>query len=175
MEYRSTNGLGKYVHFGGAVIAGAEFGSGIELNPNSSGSNAVITAVGDETNKGITLAGKGTGATQLGNSSAVVRIGTSTTGFASVQMALLQFTIPALSTSGTAGSAADSTVTFAGATTNSIYFLQQRTNWNSTQTLNIHVAARSSAADEITLTFTNTGASSLSGSTASGYLLQFKP
>lgn len=69
MNYRSTNADGRYVHFGGALVSGAEFGSGIELNPNSSGANPNIMPAGDETNKGITLKAKGTGTVTIGDSS----------------------------------------------------------------------------------------------------------
>jgi hypothetical protein len=74
MQYRSTNAFGA-THFGGALVVGAELESGIELNPTSSGASVVITAAGDETNKGIILKGKGTGAVQIGDSSQAVSIG----------------------------------------------------------------------------------------------------
>ena len=69
MEYRSTNADGRFVHYGGALVAGVSFGSGIELNPNSSGANPNVMPAGDETNKGITLKGKGTGTVTIGDSS----------------------------------------------------------------------------------------------------------
>ena len=69
MNYRSTNGSGKYMHVGGAIIAGAEFGSGIELNPNSSGADPNITAAGDESNKNLRLTGKGAGGVVFGATS----------------------------------------------------------------------------------------------------------
>lgn len=74
MNYRSTNASGRYTHLGGALVVGAEFGSGIELNPNSSGSVPNITAAGDETNKGLTIMGKGSGALTLGSTTAVTNI-----------------------------------------------------------------------------------------------------
>lgn len=74
MNYRSTNADGRYVHFGGALVSGAEFGSGIELNPNSSGANPNIMPAGDETNKGITLKAKGSGTVTIGDSSNSVQL-----------------------------------------------------------------------------------------------------
>lgn len=74
MQYRSTNLTG-YTHFGGALVVGVEQESGIEFNPTSSGAVPVITAAGDETNKGIILKGKGTGPVTIGDSSQAVSIG----------------------------------------------------------------------------------------------------
>ena len=84
MQYRSTNVIG-YSHHGGALVVGVEQESGIELNPTSSGSAPVITSAGDETNKGITLKGKGSGAVTIGDSSQSVTIagGTAFKGFKS--------------------------------------------------------------------------------------------
>ena len=66
-NYRSTNTTG-YTHFGGALVVGSELGSGIELNPNSSGSAPNIMPAGDETNKGIGLYSKGSGTISIGSS-----------------------------------------------------------------------------------------------------------
>lgn len=74
MEYRSTNALGNYVHYGGAVVAGSHFGSGIELNPNSSNASPNIKPVGDETNKTLTITGKGTGALILGSATSPLEV-----------------------------------------------------------------------------------------------------
>jgi hypothetical protein len=165
MEYRSTNGAGKYVHFGGSVVAGADQGSGIELVATSSGTAPVIQPVGDETDKSIQIKGKGTGG---------VQIGASTSSFSLAQASLIQFTVPALSSAGVATATAESTLTLSGATTNSIFVVQQRVAYNSTITEGVYVTARCSTADELRLTFWNHGASSISGSTSSAYLLQFK-
>lgn len=70
MYYRSTNAEGRFVHYGGALVAGVEFGSGIELNPTSSGGVARIQPAGDESNKDIALLGKGTGGVFLGSTAA---------------------------------------------------------------------------------------------------------
>ena len=66
MNYRSTNEKG-IVHFGGSIVAGVEDGSGIELQSASSGANAIIKPVGDESNKGLGLLGKGTSGVFVGS------------------------------------------------------------------------------------------------------------
>lgn len=78
---------------------------------------------------------------------------------------LVQFTVPALSSA----SSAESTVTITGLTTNACLFITPRTKLNSTVT-GVHLTARCSTADELTVEFHNTSQSSLSGSTQSAYL-----
>lgn len=92
----------------------------------------------------------------------------STTFVQSVQRYFVQYTVPALSS----GGSAESTQTIAGLTTNSILLLQERIKTNSSVT-GVAVAARCSTANSLCLTFMNNSISTLSGSTQSGYLLQF--
>ena len=160
MDYRSTNADGRYVHFGGALVAGATYGSGIELNPNSSGTAPIIQPVGDETAKDLQIKGKATGGIRLGLNS--------TTPVVLVQRYLVQATVPALSSA----SSAESTVAVTGLTTNSVLILQNRVKLNSTVT-GVTVGARCSTADELVIEWHNVSQSSLSGSTQSFYLLQF--
>ncbi len=68
MNYRSTNVLQGGSHTGGALVVGVEAGSGIELNATSSGNAPTILPAGDEANKGLTIAAKGTGTLTLGSS-----------------------------------------------------------------------------------------------------------
>lgn len=159
MNYRSTNSQGKYVHFGGSLVAGAEFGSGVEINANSSGNAPTILPVGDETNKSLIIAGKGSGGVQIGANS--------TTPAVLFQRYLVQATVPALSSA----SSAESTVTVTGLTTNSVLILQNRLKLNSTVT-GVTAGARCSTADELTIEWHNISQSSLSGSTQSFYLFQ---
>lgn len=70
MNYRSTNADGRHVHYGGAVIAGVEYGNGIELNPSSTGAAPVITPVGDDAAINLIIKGKGTGGVSLGSTAA---------------------------------------------------------------------------------------------------------
>jgi len=79
----------------------------------------------------------------------------------------VDYTVPTLSSN----SAAASTVTVLGLTTNSILHLTPRAQPNSS-VVGIFVEPRCSTADELTLTFANTSVSSITGSTQSGYLLQ---
>jgi hypothetical protein len=157
-NYRSTNATG-YTHFGGAMVIGTELGSGIEINPTSSGAVANIQAAGDEAAKSIAIMGKGTGGVQLGSAS--------TTPIALMQRYLVQFTVPALSSA----SSAESTVTVLGLTTNSCLFITPRTKLNSTVT-GVCLTARCSTADELVVEYHNVSQSSLSGSTQSAYLFQ---
>lgn len=176
MNYRSTNAAGRYVHWGGAGVFGVEHGSGIEINPNSSGASPNITVVGDETNKSMAIFPKGSGTLTLGAAGATLafagtatQIGTaSTTAFAFVQRYRIDATVPALSSA----SSAESTVTVTGLTTNSILILQNRIKLNSTVT-GVTATARCSTADELVIEWHNISQSSLSGSTQSFYLLQF--
>jgi len=100
MYYRNDSSVG-WTHFNGAVIAGVEAGSGIQLTPASSGSNPIIEPVGDETNKGLTIVGKGTGSLTLGNSSCRTILG---------QTFTVEFTPAALA----ASTSVQSTITVAG-------------------------------------------------------------
>ena len=163
-NYRSTNNTG-YTHHGGALVVGTELGSGIEFNPTSSGASPTILPAGDESNKNLIVAGKGTGGVQIGAAS--------TTPVTLIQKHLVQFTVPALSSAGAAGSGSDSTFTFAGMSTGEVLILQQRVAYNSTSDPAVKVTVRCSTADELKFTFWNLGASSISGSTTSAYLLRF--
>jgi hypothetical protein len=92
-----------------------------------------------------------------------------------IQRFRIDWTVPALSSAGLDASFGDSTITLSGATTNSIFLFQERANLNSTNSTGLYVTrVRCSTADEIRLTVANGGASTISGSTMSGYLLQFK-
>ena len=98
----------------------------------------------------------------------------STTFLTSIQRYRIDWTIPALSSAGIDLSFGDSTITVVGATTNSVYLFQERANLNSTNSTGLFVSrVRCSTADEIRITVANGGASTISGSTMSGYLLQF--
>lgn len=85
-----------------------------------------------------------------------------------VQRYRIDFSVPALSSN----AAAASTVTVTGLTTNSLLLFTPRVQVNSS-VVGVEVHPRCSTADELTLTFLNGSVSSLSGSTQSGYLLQF--
>jgi hypothetical protein len=161
LNYRSTNARGKFVHFGGSLVAGADEGSGIELNATSSASTPTIRPVGDESAKSISIAGKGTGGVQLGSGS--------TTSISLFQRYFVEFTVPALSSA----ASAESTVTVLGLTTASILVLQPRVKLNSTVT-GVTVTARCSTADELTVEYHNISQSSLSGSTQSAYLFEIR-
>jgi hypothetical protein len=187
MEYRSTNSEGSYTHHGGALVIGVGFGSGIELNPTSSGASPTILPAGDEANKSLIIAGKGAGGVTLGNSSNGIALagssvaitsthvalnstrftlGTgSTTAFSGMSRRFIEFTVPALSSAGSA----ESTVTVAGLTTNAILIFQPRVRMNSTVT-GVFATVRCSTADELTIEFHNGSLSTLSGSTMSAYL-----
>lgn len=98
----------------------------------------------------------------------------STTFLTTIQRYRIDWTVPALSSAGVDASFGDSTVTVTGLSTDSILLFQERVNLNSTNSTGIFVSrVRCSTANELRITVANGGASTISGSTMSGYLLQF--
>lgn len=174
MERRSTNDIG-YVHFQGDIVSNVGSSHGVILRGGSTG--GIIEPLGDDTSISLVVRGKNAGGITIGNStqaldldSTSVQIGTaSTTAIERVQRYLVEYTIPALS-SGPAAS--ESTVTVTGLTTNSVLVLQNRVINNSTGQVSLN--ARCSTANELTIQFVSHDASTLSGSTQSAYLLQFR-
>lgn len=187
MDRRSTSA--EYTHFGGDVTAQVNSSHGVRLSGGSTG--GIVEAVGDDTNVSLRIRAQGAGNIIMGSattpfalttSSAAITsthinlnstrtsIGGSTTTFVGIRRVRVDFTVPALSTSGTAGSIVESSLTVAGLTTNSILTLQRRMAWNSTVP-GVQVAPMCSTAGSLNLTFTNTAPTSLSGSTVSAYLL----
>lgn len=69
MNNRST---GASVHYGGEIISNVESSHGVRLSGGSTG--GVVEAFGDDANISLNVAGKGTGATKLGNSSSPVTL-----------------------------------------------------------------------------------------------------
>lgn len=174
MQRRSTSGIG-YTHYGGDVTAQVDSSHGVRLSGGSTG--GIVEAVGDDTNVSLTIRAQGAGGITIGSTnqalvfnSTTTRIGSgSTTAIGNIDRYLVQYTVPALS-SGPAAS--ESTVAVTGLTTNSILILQNRLINNSTGQVSLH--ARCSSANELTIQFVSNDASSLSGSTQSAYLLQFR-
>jgi len=164
MDRRSTNLIG-YTHFTGDVTAQVGSSHGVRLTGGSTG--GIVEAVGDDTNVTLTLRAQGAGGIQIG--------ALSTSPLLAIQRHRIDWTVPALSSAGLDASFADSTITLVGATTNSIFVFQERVNLNSTNSTGIFVSrVRCSTADELRITVANGGASTISGSTMSAYLLQFK-
>lgn len=176
MQYRSTNVVG-YTHYGGALIIGVEQESGIELNPTSSGNAPRIMPCGDETNKGISLASKGTGTITIGSSanqpivmtSTSITLGTSTSPFRGIEQYLIQFTPAVLA----ASTSVQSTITVTGLATNSALFFTPLTPGLSMQ---YAFRVQCSTASELRFTQQNIAASSIGTgeSTARGLLLELK-
>lgn len=161
MNYRDSSIA---THYTRGVIVGADSSHGVRLEGGSTG--GVIEAVGDDANISLSVKQKGSGALQLGNGS--------TSPLLMIQRHRIDWTIGALSSAGTAGASVDSTVTLSGATTNSIFVTQVLRPLNSTESTGLYVTVRCSTADELRVTTLNTGPSTLSGSTASIHVLQFK-
>lgn len=165
MNFRSTNNIG-FVHFGGELIANAESNHGVHLQGGSTG--GVVTAAGDNANIALSVAGKGTGAVRVGNSSSPALFGgASTTPVSLIQRRLIQFTVPALSSHASAASSQ----TITGLSTTDILLFQPRGELNSTVT-GISLRVMCSTANSLRMLFSNMTESTLSGSTQSGYLLQ---
>ena len=136
-------------------------GSGIELNPNSSGSAPSITPVGDESNKSLVLSGKGTGGVQIGSSGSAIP---------EIRKFTVQFTAPVLSSGVATG--IESTYTVAGVSTGTVLVFTP-TNLIDAK---YNVRPRCSTVDELTLAWSHDGTSTLGSgeSTNRGVLLQFK-
>ena len=178
MDRRSTNEIG-YTHFGGDVTAQVNSSHGVRLSGGSTG--GVVEAVGDDTNVAIRLRAQGagvvflaTGSQSIVAASTAFRLGNaSTSDIVFLQKYRIDWTVPALSSAGAAGASADSTVTVTGLTTGSVLLFGQTQQWNSTVDPGVIVTVRCSTVDELKITSHNVNASSLSGSTKSGTLLQF--
>ena len=166
MERRSTNVLG-FVHHQGDITANVASSHGVRLTGGSAG--GIVESVGDDTNVALTIRAQGAGAITLGTSSNPITIAGSSASVSALQVSLIQFTVPALTTSGIAP--VESTIAFAGMTTNAAYIVSQRAVYNSTLATSLQIVARP-ATEGLRLTYFNHGASSLSGSTASAYLLK---
>lgn len=162
MEYRSTNSQGRYTHHQGALVVGVEFGSGVEINPNSSGSAPNIQPVGDESNKSLVLSGKGTGGVQIGSSGSAIP---------EIRKFTVQFTAPTLS-SGIAEQSVESTYTVSGLSTGTVLIFTPTNPVNAAYTW----LPRCSTTDELTIRWGHFGDSTLGSgeSTNRGVLLQFK-
>lgn len=201
MNNRST--ANAFVHFGGEVISNVESSHGVQLGGGSTGGTITafgddanialtirakgsgIVTVGDSSN-GSAMAGStlsitaGSSITISGpisitssaatiNSTRVFFGNGSTTPISQVQRFFVEYTVPVLA----AGASAVSSVTVTGLTTNSVLVLQPRLVQNTTVT-GVWSFARCSTADELIVEIHNNSASTLSGSTVSAYLLQFK-
>lgn len=167
MEFRSTNDNG-YNHYQGDIISNVSSGQainsshGVHLTGGSTG--GIVLSAGDESNIPLNLRAKGTAGLRFGvNSTSQIPL---------IQMYRIDWTIGALSSAGIDAASADSTITVAGATTNSVYVVQRRGALNSTNSTGLFIEACCSTAAEIRLRTYNIGASTISGSTMSAYLLQ---
>jgi len=182
MQFRSTNS--KASHFGGDVLSNTDDSShGVQLMGGSTG--GIVQACGDETDIALTVRGKGAGALNFGAAGAPVTltstsvtlnstevsIGGSTTTFIGMIRTRIDFTVPALSSGGS--DVHGSSIALAGCTTNSIFIVQPRAPLNSS-VVGVSIQARCSTAGAIHLTFSNNTVSTLSGSTMSAYLLEFR-
>lgn len=157
MEYRSTS-AGQ--HLSGSIVAGVGSSHGVEIGGGSTG--GYVNPVGDDTDISLAVAGKGVGFTRVGNSSAVARIGGSTTGFAALERYMVQFTPPQLA----ANTAVASTYTVAGLTTNAaILSLTPRLAYSTQYAVH---DARCSTVDELTVVWSNTAASSIGNGESTG-------
>jgi hypothetical protein len=85
-----------------------------------------------------------------------------------VQRYRIDYTIPTLAV----GAAAGDTVTVTGLTTNSVLILTPRQR-NNSSVVGVIVEPRCSTANELAIQIINASGSTITGSTQSGYLLQF--
>jgi len=168
MAYHSTNPLGR-THFKGDLVAGAGNNiNGAKIGVVSTGgSTVVLEAVGDgDTAIALAVVPKGSGALRLGSTATAVQIGNSTTALGGVKLHTVQFTEPDMSSG---PGHVDSTYTVSGATTNAAYSFSPRAALSTGYGIGV---VRCSTADEVTITWTGNSASSLSGSSNRGLLLE---
>lgn len=168
-------------HTAKGYIAGVESSHAVRIEGGSTG--GIVEPVGDDANISLNVRPKGSGSlifglagggqTYIQSSQTVIGNG-STSSLLKVERYRIDWTIGALSSAGTAGASIDSTVTVAGVTTNSIFIIQALRALNSTESTGLYLFAKCSTADELRVTTLNTGPSTLSGSTASAHVLQFK-
>lgn len=163
MNYRNSSGG---VHFGHSVVSNHESSHGVELTGGSTG--GIIQGAGDDANVSVTLRGKGTGLSQVGNSSAKAVLGASTTTFSVVQRYLIQFTPAALA----ASTHSASTITVSGLSTDATVFFKPISPGLS-GAYNFRVS--NSTADELRFIQQNISASTIGTgeSTSRGWLLAF--
>jgi hypothetical protein len=153
-------------HFGRGVIAGADSSHGIRLEGGSTG--ATIDPVGDDSDISLSIAPKGAGTCRI--NSTKFAFGGSTTTFTGIRRVRVDFTVPALSSAGSA--VHGSSIALAGLTTNAVIMMQPRVPLNSS-VAGVTVQARCSTAGALHLTFSNNSLTTLSGSTMSAYALIF--
>lgn len=173
MEARSSNAMGRWVHFGGDVAAGVEDGIGVILRSASTGSAAVIEPLSDSDTAALVVRAKGAAALTLGNSSNALnlvapRLGAnSTTAFALVEKYTVEFTPPSLA----ATTGVLSTYTVTGLTTNSVLVFTPRLPISPAYSLR----PRCSTANELVIAWGNLFGSTIGTgeSTNRGTLLAF--
>ena len=161
MEYRNSSGT----HFSGDFVAGVGSSHGVELLGGSTG--GTVQPASDDANASLNVRAKGTGLTNIGNSSAVVRIGGSTSGISAIERYIVEFTEPDLP----ASTWVNSTYTVTGLTTNAAMFATARLNLANGYTMGV---VRCSSANELTIRWVNEGGSTVSGSTNRLTLLAIK-
>jgi hypothetical protein len=149
----------------GAIVSNVDSSHGVRLDGGSTG--GIVTVTGGDANISLAVAGKGTGFTRLGNSSAVARIGASTSGIAAIERYLVEFTEP----DSPASTYVDSTYTVTGLTTNAVLHFTPRLTLAAGYTIG---DVRCSTADELTIRWVHAGGSTASGSSNRGTLLAFK-
>lgn len=156
MNFPSTNTDGANPALGD-IISNVESSHGVRLTGGSTG--GIVTAVGDDANITLRVAGKGTAATRIGNSSSPAMLGNSTMTISAIERYVVEFTEPDLA----ASSWVNSTYTVTGLTTNcAILAATPRLNLAAGYSLE---APRCSTVDELTIRWGNLGASTISGST----------
>lgn len=160
MEFRSTNAAG-YTHHHGDLVVGIGSSHGILISGGSTGGS--ISAVGDDANISLVLAGKGTAPTFVGNSSSPVYLGGSTSPFGG----FLRFTDTAVATPNFATTNAmvmETTHVLAGVT--SSHFLVAKP-WNlSTDCLLCNVYPSQSTAGDVHCRFLKASTVTVAASTA---------
>ena len=163
MNTRSTG-----THFGADVVSNHDQDHGVKLSGGSTGGR--VDAIGDDSNITLSVAGKGTGQTRLGNSSSPVVIGSSGSAVGEILSAVIQFTPPLLSSG--AAAATESTHTFTGCSTGTVLTFTPANAINSRYVYR----ARCSTVNELIIVWGMVEGSSVGSgeSTNHGRVLQFR-
>lgn len=173
MEARSSNAMGRWVHFGGDVAAGVEDGIGVILRSASTGGSAVIEPLSDSDTAALTIRAKGAAALTVGATGNTLNLvapalgAASTTVFSLVQKYTVEFTPPSLA----ATTGVLSTYAVTGLTTNSVLVFTPRLPISPAYSF----SPRCSTANELVISWQNSFGSTIGTgeSTNRGTLLAF--
>src|SRR3990167_10284269 len=163
MDRRSTSA--EYTHFGGDVTAQVNSSHGVRLSGGSTG--AIVEAVGDDTNVGLTVRAQGTGTLTIGSSGQPIQLGGSTSVFRGmIWFQDTAVTLPDIASTDSGRSSAVTTHTITGITTGSVVMANLRDDTNSLSIVLGEVSVSRSTAGEVHCQFIKTDTVAFAATTA---------